>query len=246
MDDLKFHSLLALYYYGDQVGAVAEGASPGAVSYERAITEGPKRYPHGTDESDTVRLFVDWAKSEDTGESLANWCDYHERNRRVTTYGKTWRDHFATVKSLRKQGVLKFGRLTLISMDRDSLGNGALNLVFPSFALGLDLLDMHDLVKITHAHEDSLTVARELFLYFSQNSSGYNLLTRSFGVTQKLNLPFDPETFNLTELAPHCLCAAIITSMHKTVEDCIRFALSKGGDVDSYLSLGLLLWGFRQ
>jgi hypothetical protein len=236
---------MALYYAGDSVGAMAEGGAPGSVTYEDAM-KGLQVYPNGTDESDVARLFLEYVAKEDEANEfdLWGWCVYHTENRAATRYGKTWKDHFSTVKHIAKTGRNLSGLLH-ISQDRASMGNGILALAYPAAYAQMHIKQCEDLCKISHwGAVRTFVLARK---YFGGVLSLEELEGRVIDTCMRTaNHDVINDRYELTPLAPFCLWAAIQVAKQPSVEDAIRFALSKGGDVDSYLSLGLLIWGFER
>ena len=128
--------LLQLYFDGDRIGAPAEGMS-GATLDSGQMMRRQQEYPHGTDESDSVRLLVDfasgWQWAGDYEGFAVEWARYMAHHHACTSYGRTWRDHFATVKALEKSGRLDLDRLLTLSRDRNSCGNGCLALAYPAW-----------------------------------------------------------------------------------------------------------------
>lgn len=242
LDSFRMNYLLSLYYYGDQVGAVAEGAGGGTISYEKALT-GVDRFPNGTDESDIVRLAVEFWKDIDgdylgrygSMEKIVEWYCYHEKARSVCKYGRTWKDHFSLVKHLNmvkgvgwKESI--HNKFIKISSDRGSNGNGALAMVFPMWVTGNSGIRV-----VEGTHSEASDLCGDLSLYFCGDLD----LDHLKDCCAEACIPH-------TELADGCLYEAINVAQQDSVEDGVKYALCRGGDVDSYLSLGLLLWGFER
>lgn len=229
--------LLKLYYIGDSIGAMAEGGAGGTVSYERALA-GLKAFPNGTDESDTARLFVRYCSEVGPENfSVTDWYAYHTKHRAATSYGKTWRDHFNTVEFIiKKNGKLDYDHLVALSRDRGSNGNGCLALAFPiarMFLLGA-LVNSQRITAGTHyLAQPTMELAVK---YFLGQKTLDEVIDESFPKGRN-------DAWKLTPLSHGCLFAAATIAKEKTLKDVINKALEMGGDVDSYLSLGLLMWG---
>ncbi len=230
---------LHMFYLGDSIGAMAEGGAGGSCSYEKAM-KGIKAFPRGTDESDTARLFLSYIEQcgrPQAAADIASWYHYHQANRNVSRYGRTWRDHFGLVKELEKKGRLTYKAVYQISVDRNSLGNGGLMLVFPAIMTGVDFATLLAIIKGTHYQAEPIAAML------------YRLLKRYVSVSvveESLTTHYClfHDDYGMTPLAPYCLLAAIQVAKQPTIEEAVRFSLEKGGDVDSYLSLGLLLWAY--
>lgn len=241
---MRHEILMALYRAGDSIGAVAEGGGPGTVSYEDAM-KGITMYPKGTDETDSANLFLEYAKDVGTKDiGIYGWSTYHLDHKSCTSYGKTWKDHFATVKAIRDYPRHEFAKTIMeISKDRDSWGNGCLSLSYPMAYCGLSATQAS--IILMSSHYRSSTVATDAFSYFS----GLFTLDQLEALAE-INIGKTGQTggdfFAATPLSPQCLWAAVQVAKQPTTEEAIKFALSKGGDVDSYLSLGLLIWGFER
>jgi len=242
--DLTWDAPIDLYYKGDSIGAIAEGGAGGTVSYERAMT-GLKAYPNGTDESDTARLFIKYCASIDIENfSVTDWYAYHAKHRAATTYGKTWQktwqDHFLTVEYfLKKHGELDYDRLVAISKDRGSNGNGCLALAYPIVKIFGDRAEeIADLVT-AGTHDLARPTMKLLVKFFQGRKSLADVIDEAFPTKRT-------DGWKLTPLSHGCLWAAASIADEINLENVIIGALQQGGDVDSYLSLALLIWGVKK
>ena len=234
--DGSFYQSIKLYYIGDSIGAMAEGGAGKTVSYGRALT-GLKAFPKGTDESDTARLFIRYCEEVGADNfSITGWYAYHAQNRMFTTYGKTWRDHFRTVEYiLKKNGRLDYERLVSLSKDRGSNGNGCLALAYPIAKIfGDNALEVAGMTTAgTHyLARPSVLLAVE---FFQSKKTLDQVIKEAFPAKMDNGL-------QLTPLSHGCLWAAAVIAKERTLKKVIQKALDMGGDVDSYLSLGLLMW----
>lgn len=234
---LQIKNPIDLYYAGDSIGAMAEGATPGAVSFEKAIT-GLQAFPSGTDESDTARLFLRYCSEVGTDNfDVLGWYAYHTRNRAATSYGKTWRDHFSTVEYiLKKNGQLDYDHLLRLSKDRGSNGNGCLALAYPIATLFGEKAQAVAEQVTAATHIMAVQTMRIAVDFFQGKKTLDEVIAESFPQHRT-------DLWDLTPLSHACLCAAASVARKETMEDVIRLALAKGGDVDSYLALGLLMNG---
>ncbi len=234
------NNLIRLYYLGDSIGAVAEGGAGGTVSYERALT-GLKAYPNGTDESDTARLLLGYCNKVGTDNfSVIGWYEYHTKNRAATTYGKTWRDHFNTVEYiLKKNGQLDYDQLVTLSKDRGSNGNGCLALAYPIAKLFAGRAQ-ETADRVTAGTHCMARPTMQLAVQYFQGRKTLDDVIREAFPTKRL------DGWELTPLSHGCLWAAATIAKEPTVKGVIQKALKMGGDVDSYLSLGLLMWSMSR
>jgi hypothetical protein len=238
--DLTWDDPIELYYKGDSIGAIAEGGAGGTVSYEQAIN-GLKAYPKGTDESDTARLFLKYCTTIDPENfSVTDWYAYHTRHRAATTYGKTWQDHFLTIEHfLKKPGELDYDRLVSLSKDRGSNGNGCLALAYPIVMIFAERAEeIADLIT-AGTHDLARPTMKLLVRYFQGRKSLDDLINEAFPTKRT-------DGWELTPLSHGCLWAAASIADGTHLEDVIMRALEEGGDVDSYLSLALLIWGVKK
>lgn len=241
-------ALIQLYCEGDRLGAPFEGQE-GPTAYDhRDVLKRAGMYPDGTDESDTVRLFIRFANgyrwAGDDQEFAVAWCDFHERHRAATSYGRTWRDHFTLVAWLRKQGCLNYQSLARVALDREggtgSAGNGALALAYPAclFAreVGADPQRLAETLTLaSHAHPKAVESMRLLVAFFC-------------GRRSLASLQIDPgvgsgNLHRYSVLAPCTLLMAARCAELASKEEVVAQAVANGGDVDSILGLALLLWG---
>ena len=240
--------LLDFYFAGDRLGAPFESAGNHPIPMAEMLSCG-KRFPYGTDESDLVRNFVRFTQQYRwigcSQHFAVEWAKFITANHRHTYYGKTWRALFSLVRFLRKNRKdITFDRLSRIATDMNSCGNGILALAYPAWryanAVGADPFHLvRDLGSVSHPHELVRMCMGSLIWHFLTNGK-----TRPLA---ELILPevCEPDYPGMTHLAPGCIWAAFECASGKSVSDVIRKACQISGDVDSYLSLALLLWGFR-
>ena len=260
MTSLREQSLLHLYFRGDRLGAPFEGAMPGTVTVD-GLLRSEMTYPQGTDESDIVRCMVRYLREHDATKMplqvfSCKWAEYHEGHRAATRYGRGWRDYFATVRAVRDSGasdIEKFRQLHKVSKDRRSAGNGCLALAVP-----LALRFARERSTVTLGLEAASTIARLSHFEGTNSCSELYIHLASFFDSRKssdwwlddVKLSFQTEASRLGTasdiLAPGCALAAIAVSEGETLEDCLEIACKRGGDMDSYLSLGLFLWGLKK
>jgi hypothetical protein len=238
--DLAWNDPMDLYYMGDSIGAIAEGGAGGTVSYEHAVT-GLKAYPRGTDESDTARLFIEYCASIDIENfSVTDWYAYHTKHRAATSYGKTWQDHFLTIDYiLKKTGELNYDHLVAISKDRGSNGNGCLALAYPIVTIFADRAEEIADLMTAGTHFLARPTMKLLIGYFQGRKSLEDVINEAFP-TQRT------DGWELTPLSHGCLWAAATIAAEPHLESVIVRGLEEGGDVDSYLSLALLIWGVKK
>jgi len=239
--------LLQLYFMGDRLGASVEGMGPGTVPYEQ-LMQRQWQYPNGTDESDSVRCFVSFANgykwSGDYEAFAVGWASYITRHHAATSYGRAWRDLFATVKAFEASGGITFDQLTRISRDRNSMGNGCLALAYPCTVyareVAADPLKLAQAVTmVSHAHPLAQKCVAALVRHFL---SGEQIPEDCFPPVSVSNM----ERWEHTPICPGCLWAAVECSKGETQEEIIRRAVEIGGDTDSYLSIALVLWSVRK
>lgn len=238
---------IEFYFEGDRLGASAEGM-PGSRLTAEEMLQRQGEHPEGTDESDLVRLFQRFVRTWDwTGEVeplAAAWAVFVTRHRRATRYGRTWRHLFHLVRYWSKTHgrPIHYGELVAVAREVNSCGNGCLAVVYPAvvYAQGIGT-DPYPLVQavteVSHAHPMAQRCVTALANNFvSANDAGF--------MPDCLPPVGDEEGY--TALAPGCLWAALQCAAAKTKFEAVEVAARIGGDVDSYLSLGLLLWGWRQ
>ncbi len=263
---MDIEAALTAYRKGDRLGAPWEGgpAHWSPVSYEKILAR-KNQYPLGTDEADTVDCFEKFLTLHGYDENLDNllvaWARFHERNRRTTCYGETWKDYFATVRGLDKSRMLTTGRLFTLSAERKpggSLGNGCLALGLPAYAyakkLGLQSKEvMQSFFRLSHSHEGALGCARFLCDLFDAVEAGRKITAldadcqpvKTFLTDKEWQLK--PEVF--ARKYPHNVlcCYTVIHALYGVLnasseEELIVWVVSMNGDVDSVLSLAMLLF----
>jgi ADP-ribosylglycohydrolase len=254
---VKYEQQIDAYRIGDGLGATEEGLKSDfsakkmiALLNDTAKTELMK----GTDESDILRCWQDFTHGnysfhqngshEQVQDYVCEWMAYHQKNSRVTTYGRTWQDVFTLVKYLRAAGHrLDHEELVVLSKDRDSMGNGCLGMIFPMWVVWSSVHTVapwksyvQSFIEPTHAHNNALGSCYMLWSFFA-NSADWRALR---GVEN-----FNP-TPEATCLAHGCLRAAMLCAKGaKNFEQVVRRASKLGGDVDSYLSLAFLMHSYE-
>jgi hypothetical protein len=261
---------LDAYRRGDRLGAPWESNSShwSPVSYEQILAR-ENRYPRGTDESDIVDCFESFVSGYeydgDIDRLLVSWARFHDKHRRVTSYGGTHKNFFRVVRALDKAGNLTTKRLFELSAESKpggSLGNGCLALALSVYAYSKVIAhDSKELVqlffKLSHAHEGALGCARYLCDLFEAVEGGFDPLkvqpdcgvVNKFLANREWELP--PEGF--AKKYPHNVlcCITVIHVLYGVLNatsevDLIERVVSMGGDSDSCLSLSLLLWSNLQ
>lgn len=241
--------LIELYCQGDRFGAPFESAGNAPVSFSDMMAN-RDRFPTGTDESDLVHNFIRFTKQyqwRGDGKHFAvEWAKFITANHRHTSYGKTWRELFALVRFLRKNRKdITFEGLSRIAKDVDSCGNGILALAYPAWryskVVDADPFNLiHDLAAVSHANDLAKICLSSLIWHFSTRGK-----TRP--PAELILADFPEANYRMvTHLAPGCLLAAFECAQGKKLEDVLETACQIGGDMDSYLSLALLLWGFKR
>jgi ADP-ribosylglycohydrolase len=228
-------ALVALYKQGDVEGIPWEG---------KPMYSEPDgyRFPstYGSDESSIVDCFLAFTENyrlKDMDQFLWDWCLYHT-DHHGTGYGKTYKEHFADMKFLRKKYDAAEGvkQLYRISSERNSFGNGSLAMVYPAYCYFLNQgYEPKNYVEwmttLNYAHPDAVNACRRLYEII-RRADYYDDTT-----FPEYSRPID------TIKASDTLNAAIYCADQETVEDVIKTAIYTGGDIDSFLSLALLLHG---
>jgi hypothetical protein len=257
---------LEAYCRGDRLGAPWESNSAhwSPVSYEQILAR-ENRYPRGTDESDIVDCFERFVSGYeydgDVNWLLVSWARFHEKNRRVTTYGGTHKNFFRVVRALDKAGNLKTERLFELSAESKpggSLGNGCLALALSVYAyskvIGHDRKELVQLFfKLSHAHEGALGCGRYLCNLFEAVEGGFELLkvqsdcgpVSKFLANREWEMP--PEEF--AKKYPHNVlcCITVVHALYGVLNassevDLIVRTISMGGDCDSVMAMSMMLW----
>ncbi|MDT8421567.1 MAG: hypothetical protein RQ754_14160 [Desulfuromonadales bacterium] len=159
--------------------------------------------------------------------SVTDWYAYHAKNRGAAKYGKTWRDHFATIDYiLKKDGRLDYGHLVTLSKDRGSNGNGCLALAYPIVKVfGRRAYEVAEVVSAGTHYQALLTMTLAIDFFLGDKSLD-DVICEA--------LPADVEDgWGLSPLAPACLWAAAMVAKERTLDDVVRIALLQGGDVDT-------------
>lgn len=132
---------LDAYRLGDRLGAPWEGSGPvwTPTTYEE-IAKRANESPQGTDESDIVDCFLAFTEqyrfNGNLDDLLVSWVRFHAGHHRATSYGRTWKDYFRTVRYLDRKGELTVETLYTLARDRNrqgSAGNGCLALALPVY-----------------------------------------------------------------------------------------------------------------
>lgn len=238
---------IEFYFEGDRLGASAEGM-PGSRLTAEEMLRRQGEHPEGTDESDLVRLFQRfvhaWDWTGDVESFAAAWAVFVTRHRRATRYGRTWRHLFHLVRYWTKtyDRPIGYGELVAVARDVNSCGNGCLALVYPAVRYAREVdADPYRLAgavaEVSHAHPTAQRCVWAL-VHFFLDADDTCFTTEC--------LPPSGEEERYTHLAPGCLWAAVQCAGAQTKHEAVQMAARIGGDVDSYLSLGLLLWGWQQ
>jgi len=238
---------MQLYFEGDRMGAPAEGMPGATLSFENIMAR-QHEYPNGTDESDSVRLFMRFANGYswdgDYDQFAVEWACYIAEHHAATSYGKTWHSLFGLVRHVEKTTgrPITHTKLLEISRDWNSCGNGCLALAYPAWRHAEDVgADARRLARaateVSHAHPLAQRCVASLVDFFASGGSS------TFDADL---LPPVGREWQFTQTASGCLWAALGCAKGQTKEDVIRSAAEIGGDVDSYLALAMLLWGFTQ
>ncbi len=263
---MNVEAALDAYKRGDRLGAPWEaGPARWTPTTLPEIESRAKAYPDGTDESDIVDCFQRFsaicAYDGDLENLLVSWVRFHEKHRRATCYGGTWRDYFRLVRALDQQGNLSVGRLSTLAAEikpGGSAGNGCLALALPvyDFARQYDLEAgalMQAFFKLSHTHPSALDAAKFLCALFDAPQRLMDRLEFDVGgeaITgffKNREWDLSPEEF-ATRYPHNVLCPytvvhalyAVIRS--ETEQDVICKVVSMRGDVDSVLALALMLF----
>jgi ADP-ribosylglycohydrolase len=227
-------ALIELYKLGDRTGLPWESKSMHCE---------PDGYlppsPLGSDESSIVDCFLAFTASyrfSTTTQFLWDWCQYHTEHH-GTGYGRTYKEHFADMKSLRRNYTAEEGvaHLYRISKERNSFGNGCLALVLPAYFYarkqGLPPQRfIEEITTLNYFHPEAVGACERLYQIVSRADNGCH--------------DYPPYTEPLAVIkAPDTLNAALYCGDEDTEEAVIRKAIYLGGHVDSVLSLALLLHG---
>lgn len=150
--------LIDLYMEGDSIGSAYEGKEMFCEPKE------PRRAVRTTDETETVRCWLEFEKSGQEINPL-NWARFFASNAAPRCgWGKTYPDFFRLVKYLDKRGTLTLVKLAEMSEDRNSMGNGCLALVYPLYCslrrTTDDMVVIHSTITeytaLTHSHPEAL------------------------------------------------------------------------------------------
>ena len=218
--------LLKYYKWGDRLGSVVEGGVGNAIR---------KKSPVPTDESDIVDCFMKFTSGinvfdfKSPEEFALQWYLFHDKSYRVCLYGRAWEDHFLVMRVPK----IKYAKTVAISEDRNSLGNGALVLVYPIYLMtrmfGHEAVYAMVETVVAGTHYPAIFSALKLASFFLDDVYG--------------DLGLEGES---TSLADGCLYYAAQCAREDSIRGVIREAYRLGGDVDSVLSLALLMHKFER
>ena len=256
---------LDAYRKGDRLGAPWESGTAhwSPVTYEQIMAR-QHQFPHGTDESDIVDCFERFVSQYnydgDTNDLLLSWARFHERNRRATSYGGTWKDYFATVKAMDRSGRLTVENLFRLSAERKpggSQGNGCLPLSLPVYdyskKIGVGSKEIVQLFfRLSHAHENALGCARYLCDLFAALEGGFEPLNvkSDCGVVEcflkNKEWIIQPDEFAKKHPNNMLCCETVVHALFGAMnaddeQDLILKIVSMGGDVDSVLAMALMI-----
>jgi ADP-ribosylglycohydrolase len=276
----KYHHIyskaMELYKLGDVMGSLFEGSS---VYYRQYTFEEIKgKYLRGgfrTDESDIVDCFSNFISDyhfKGELQLLLDWVIYHTKHRAHVKYGRTYKEHFLIVGTLKTHDDLTLERLFELSEDKNSFGNGCLALVYPvyhyaeSLNLGMDgrVQLVINFCRLTHAHPYAISAVTLLYalidiamkgkdIFDSKEHSDYSQyysqeLKESFDgfLTRDVNLePKDfIENYPNNIMALNTLFYALYCVRNAVnMEETVTNVISFNGDADSVNAVALMLWG---
>lgn len=222
--------LIELYKKGDAVGSPYEGKQ---MFCDPVLDRAPNM--RGTDETDTVNCWFGFEQREVVGDPV-DWARYFANHYTPKCgWGKTYPDFFQLVKYLDKRGTLTYEKLVEMSMDRNSMGNGCLALVYPMVSYGFSAADITIFTVMTHSHPTAL-IACELLADLFINRDNSKLVGSTVEYPVK-GIGGHADAMSTLKTAWWCA--------HKeTEEEATKECIFIGGDTDSTLALTLLLWGF--
>jgi ADP-ribosylglycohydrolase len=271
-----YSKVMEFYRLGDVMGSVFEG---GSVHYRRYTFEEIKekylRAGFRTDESDIVDCFNNFiSEYQFKGELnlLYNWIIYHTKHRAHVKYGRTYKEHFLIVGTLKASNNLTLERLFELSEDKNSFGNGCLALVYPVYhyaeSLNLNMDGRLKLVtnfcRLTHAHSQAISAITLLYAVIDIAIKGGDIFDPkeyacysghlSQGLKNSLyafltgNVDLQPEDiinkYPDNIMALNTLFYALYSVKNATnMEETITNVISFNGDADSVNALALMLWG---
>jgi len=211
---------------------------------------------HGSDESSIVDCFLKFTEGYafTTDEQFTwDWLCYHQQHH-GTGYGRTYRDHFNLVAHIIRHGDTypdlrsKTKKLSEISAEADSFGNGCLALCYPAYCYAESIGEIpvefvRGLTSFTHSNPDAMEAVTRLCAFIEDPTTIADFYQDS-GVA-------DDELFRERYCGDHAtafntLVTAVKCAMKNTEMDVIREAIRIGGDVDSSLATALLLWTMKQ
>jgi ADP-ribosylglycohydrolase len=275
-DHSVYIKAMELYKLGDIMGSVFEGGPVYYRRYRYDEIEG-KCISGGfrTDESDIVDCFNNFVSDyRFRGELqlMLDWVVYHTKHRAYVKYGRTYREQFLIVGTLKGKDNLSLDRLFELSEDKNSYGNGCLALVYPvyhyaeSLNLGMDgkLKLVINFCRLTHAHSYAISAVTLLCsvidiamkggdIFDPEEHSDYSKyysqeLKDSLHdfLTRDINL--EPEDFikkypnNI--IALNTLFYALYSVKNAAnMDEVVINVISFNGDADSVNAVAMMLWG---
>jgi len=272
-----YSKVMELYKLGDVMGSVFEG---GSVHYKRySFDEIKGMYLRGgfrTDESDIVDCFNSFTSDyRFIGELrlLLDWVVYHAKHRAHVKYGRTYKEHFLIVGTLKAKNNLTLEKVFELSEDKNSYGNGCLALVYPvyhyaeSLNMGMDgsLKLVINFCRLTHAHPHAISAVTLLYVLIDIAMHGRDIfdpkehsdyieyygqkLKESLHDFLTRNIKLEPKDFiekypdNIVAL--NTLFYALYSVKNATtIDETITNVIRFNGDADSVNALALMLWGF--
>ena len=242
------------YKWGDRVGLPFEGGTMFQSVDEQRLQLALKSN-RGSDESSIVDCFIRFVESYTytaLDQFVWDWLSYHQLHH-GTGYGRTYRDHFALVKYMRKHTEKypdlqsKLAKLLEISTDADSYGNGALAIVYPAYCYALAIDEdpaefVRHITSYTHANPDVLEAVTRLCLFIEAPETIAQFYEDSYAA--------DDDEFKRCYCTGHAtasntLVTAVKCSMKNDELGVIRETIRIGGDTDSTLATAMLIWSLR-
>jgi ADP-ribosylglycohydrolase len=274
--ECKYSKAMELYKLGDVMGSVFEG---GSVRYRRyTFKEIKGKYLKNgfrTDESDIVDCFNSFTSDyRFSGEVqlMLDWVVYHTKHRAHVKYGRTFKEHFLIVGTLKGKNNLRVERLYELSYDKNSYGNGCLALVYPvyhyaeSLNLGMDerLKLVINFCRLTHAHPHAISAVTLLYALIDIAMRGKDMfdpkehsdcskyyaqeLGESLQGFLTRDVSLEPrdfiEKYPNNIMALNTLFYALYSVRNAaTMEETATNVISFNGDADSVNALALMIWG---
>ncbi len=257
---MKTDEAIELFKLGDRIGSPFESGSLNpsfkVIPIEEIMAR-LRKSGHGTDETDTVDNFLRFTEAYDfkTPEQfILDWFVFHSSHRSAYGYGRTLKDHFVTVLTLRAKNRLTISELQSISTDRDSYGNGCLFLVYPLYRyfteLGMPPEEKSKWVceigKLTHAHRSAQEAVRFLYDIVTNkgDTPGRTPYIEEFLTTNIDLLPDDfMKVYPDNIMALHTLFYALWCVRHsESLDEVATNVMGFGGDTDSVNALAYMIY----